>query len=156
MDRFVKKDIMNFASDEIDVTGDDGELLAIIFCLRCGAMNHAAAASCSRCGDLLAEQGPDLRSRLARIRRYAGGERIAYAPGFPLNQRSVSRKSTAPIGAGGVDHQLLLQRISSYAHRPSSEPPSSNSAVEMVMVSVFYASVFPLLQFLGRILRLNG
>jgi hypothetical protein len=145
---------MNFASEEPDVTGDDGELIAIIFCLRCGTMNHAAVATCSKCGDLLAEQGPDLRSRLARIRRYAGGERIESSGTFPIGWHSASRKYPAPIRADSVDHQLLLERISSYAHRPRSTPASADGAVEMFVVSVFYASVFPLIQFAGRVLGL--
>jgi hypothetical protein len=52
--------------------GDDGEILAGIFCDACGDLNETGASSCGNCGAYLLDQGPDLSARLSRIRRYAG------------------------------------------------------------------------------------
>jgi hypothetical protein len=52
--------------------GLDGELLAGKFCAYCGDLNDEDAENCEHCGEYIADQGPDLRSRLARISRRGG------------------------------------------------------------------------------------
>jgi dipeptidyl aminopeptidase/acylaminoacyl peptidase len=58
--------------DKIRISSD-GELLSGVFCVECGTLNPNGTKFCPTCGDLLADQGPDLRARLNRIRRYASG-----------------------------------------------------------------------------------
>jgi Tol biopolymer transport system component len=51
----------------------DGELLSGVFCVECGTLSPSETRFCPKFGDLLADQGPDLRARLNRIQRYASG-----------------------------------------------------------------------------------
>lgn len=51
----------------------EGELVGGVFCEYCGGLNRADVAECEHCHEHIADQGPDLRSRLQRIRRYASG-----------------------------------------------------------------------------------
>jgi hypothetical protein len=50
---------------------DEGELTDKLFCLYCGELNHPGVDVCQSCGKYIADQGPDLHSRLKRIGRYA-------------------------------------------------------------------------------------
>jgi Tol biopolymer transport system component len=58
--------------DNIRISSD-GELLSGVFCVECGTLSPSETRFCPKCGDLLADQGPDLRARLNRIQRYASG-----------------------------------------------------------------------------------
>src|SRR5215813_3207578 len=58
--------------------GSDGELLSGIFCAYCGNRNATTDRYCRHCGEYIADQGPDLTSRLARISRRAAGAKIDY------------------------------------------------------------------------------
>jgi hypothetical protein len=49
----------------------DGELIDKLFCLYCGELNHPGVDICENCGKYIADQGPDLHSRLRRISRHA-------------------------------------------------------------------------------------
>jgi len=67
--------------------GDDGELLSGAFCVKCGALNPSGVQFCEKCGDILAEQGPDLPKRLARISRHARQTRTdAPLPSYIIGQ----------------------------------------------------------------------
>jgi hypothetical protein len=48
----------------------EGELVGGKFCEYCGGLNRAAATKCEHCHEHIADQGPDLRSRLQRIHRH--------------------------------------------------------------------------------------
>lgn len=50
---------------------EDGELLEQIFCVYCNGLNQPYSEECFHCGKYIADQGPDLRARLSRLRRYA-------------------------------------------------------------------------------------
>jgi hypothetical protein len=50
---------------------DEGELIGGVFCAYCGGLNPADAAECVHCQEHIADQGPDLHSRLQRIHRRA-------------------------------------------------------------------------------------
>jgi hypothetical protein len=50
---------------------EEGELVGGKFCEYCGGLNPADAAECEHCHEHIADQGPDLRSRLQRISRRA-------------------------------------------------------------------------------------
>jgi hypothetical protein len=50
---------------------DEGELIDGRFCAYCGSLNETVAEVCEQCGEYIADQGPDLRSRLQRISRHA-------------------------------------------------------------------------------------
>jgi hypothetical protein len=52
---------------------EEGELIGAVFCEYCGELNPADAAECEHCHEHIADQGPDLRSRLQRISRRASG-----------------------------------------------------------------------------------
>jgi hypothetical protein len=54
---------------------DEGELIGAVFCGYCGGLNPANAAQCEHCHEHIADQGPDLRSRLQRIHRHASNSR---------------------------------------------------------------------------------
>src|SRR5215212_2552145 len=49
----------------------DGELENVLYCTYCWTLNELNAQTCVSCGEYIADQGPDLRARLHRIRRYA-------------------------------------------------------------------------------------
>jgi hypothetical protein len=49
----------------------EGELTGGVFCEYCGGLNRTEAAECEHCQKHIADQGPDLRSRLQRIHRIA-------------------------------------------------------------------------------------
>ncbi len=49
----------------------EGELIDGRFCAYCGGLNGNIAEVCEHCGEYIADQGPDLRSRLQRISRHA-------------------------------------------------------------------------------------
>jgi hypothetical protein len=57
--------------------GSDGELLSGKFCAYCGNQNIASDDYCQHCSAYIADQGPDLTARLARISRRAASVRTA-------------------------------------------------------------------------------
>ncbi len=50
---------------------DEGELVDLKFCVYCSEINPPDATICQHCGEYIADQSPDLRSRLERISRRA-------------------------------------------------------------------------------------
>jgi hypothetical protein len=78
--------------------GDDGELLSGVFCVKCGTLNPHEVQFCQKCGDILAEQGPDLPKRLARIRRHASQTRTdAPSPSYHTGQFETFVGKTAQV-----------------------------------------------------------
>jgi hypothetical protein len=70
--------------------GDDGEILAGLFCDACGDLNETGVESCQNCGAYLIDQGPDLKARLSRIRRYALTAQHQEAEQSPLSARIIA------------------------------------------------------------------
>src|SRR5258708_5926684 len=56
--------------------GSDGELVSGKFCAYCGNRNSDSDHYCRYCAEYIADQGPDLRSRLARISRRASAAKV--------------------------------------------------------------------------------
>src|SRR5258708_3866815 len=56
--------------------GNDGELVSGKFCAYCGNRNSASDNYCWHCAEYIADQGPDLTSRLARISRRGSTARV--------------------------------------------------------------------------------
>src|SRR5262249_29564903 len=79
--------------------GIDGELTAGKFCAYCGNLNDAGAATCEHCGEYIADQGPDLANRLARISRRASHATPSWTGliGTVENARSANLDHTAKI-----------------------------------------------------------
>ncbi len=59
--------------------GSDGELISGKFCAYCGNQNAPDDAYCQHCSAFIADQGPDLTSRLARISRRASASRVYHS-----------------------------------------------------------------------------
>ena len=127
--------------------GDDGELLSSIFCTECGSVNSRSAVTCAKCGSLLAEQGTDLRARLARIKRHAQNDAAQPSSEMPewlaMPRRLVTpQKRDEPLDP---DQQRRLERIAEYArHGEQNSTASSLNTLGVLLIIVCYCVVMPL------------
>jgi hypothetical protein len=80
---------------------EEGELIGAVFCEYCGELNRADAAECEHCHEHIADQGPDLRSRLQRISR-----------------RASSLEGVPDVADGGAE------RVTGQPHAEQSKQPS--------------------------------
>ncbi len=62
---------------------DEGELVDLKFCVYCSGINQPDATICQNCGEYIADQSPDLRSRLERISRRAHAAPVAEDEAHP-------------------------------------------------------------------------
>jgi hypothetical protein len=95
--------------------GTDGELSAGKFCAYCGNLNQGDADYCQHCGEFIFDQGPDLSSRLARIKRRASSARSQDAPligVIPVDK--VERVEEPAIALDQVAIRLITVLISAY------------------------------------------
>jgi hypothetical protein len=127
----------------------EGELIDGIFCEYCGGLNRADAAECEHCHEHIADQGPDLHSRLQRIHRHASNSQefsdIAdggigsvpyerYAPDEqPIRQSFVFRLSPSVIFLGSLF--VIFQAVLFI-------PPSGPSRSIAIVIGVFTAISF--------------
>ena len=111
-------DHLSSHTDPVSI-GDDGELLSNVFCTQCGSVNPVGTVTCITCGSILAEQGSDVRARLARIRRLANNN-----PTHPISEllegsalprrMPIVQKRDVPLNP---EHQRRLEHIAEIARR---------------------------------------
>jgi hypothetical protein len=126
----------------------DGELENVLYCTYCWMLNELDAQTCVSCGEYIADQGPELRARLSRIRRHAssglsvtGGE----TEGIGSISRRKDRKSSDPNADKTADWyatrqkpDLLTQlyRISRYANDKQVQKDEGRGVVSKILLAL--------------------